>query len=338
MNEYRSMLGIKSGKVLELKSGESSLAVCPDMGGRVFAEIGGLSVHRIDLDTVANPTKPFNMFGGNTLWPAPEGGKFGFNYKGDEWYVQPAINFQPFETVSADNKTVMIRKTAVLKNRLGVEVETVMKRCVEISDPAGILTGRATAASMAYTSVDTFEVMNELTTEYALIGAWSLEQFDTSPETVSFCAVADPESAINFDYYEHPGERIRYFEKGFTFRTDGGFASQIGIKKDAGAAFIGFYDLSKRLVCIRENLTPKAGLYFNIADNEQEMGPFSASDEYSIFNSDESMKLFELETIAPAHVKKGLLTGSELTSRTTFAIFDERGDVENLVRDLLGER
>ncbi len=45
------------------------------------------------------------------------------------------------------------------------------------------------------------------------------------------------------DFYEHPGDRIAYFDKGFTYKTDGLKRGQIGIKKAAGASLIGFHDI-----------------------------------------------------------------------------------------------
>ena len=65
------------------------------------------SIPRIDLAAVRQPDQPFNNFGGMNLWPAPEGGPFGFNYEGSRWYVQPAINVEPFTSfvVAITNRT-----------------------------------------------------------------------------------------------------------------------------------------------------------------------------------------------------------------------------------------
>jgi len=102
MDKYRELQKLKKGALLKIDREDCGLCLAPDMGGRVFAHVCGRTMHRIDLENAANPNQPFNNFGGGNFWPAPEGGKFGFNYYGDEWYVQKAINNQPFEVKSFD--------------------------------------------------------------------------------------------------------------------------------------------------------------------------------------------------------------------------------------------
>ena len=94
---------------------------------------GGISVHRIDLDCVAKPDRPFNNFGGGNFWRAQEGGRLGFNYCGSEWYVQECINKQQFEVVSHDAESAVISKRIVLLNRAGTVVETIMRWELRIS-------------------------------------------------------------------------------------------------------------------------------------------------------------------------------------------------------------
>jgi len=152
----------------------------------------------------------------------------------------------------------------------------------------------------------------------------------------NFCP--NPQAAINFDFYDHPGDRIEYYENGFTYRADGKRKGQIGIESTAGAALIGFIDRSRNLICLRENLGPNEGKYFNIADNDQPQGPFSAADNYSIFNSDETMLAFELETIGAAKIYANRLEGSELISATAFAIFKNPVCLEEFLEKHLGKK
>jgi hypothetical protein len=335
-NKLQQLRAMKEGSLLEFTDGPAGCVLCPDMGGRVFAEVCGLSVHRIDLECVARPDRPFNNYGGGNFWPAPEGGKFGFNYRGNEWYVQACINEQPFEVVSHDDESAVILKRVALVNRVGTAVESIMKRELTLlrSLPP-ILEGSRIEGFLAYQTVDSFEVLNPVTPDQALIGAWTLEQFEASESTVSFCQVENPEQAINYDFYEHPGDRITYLKHGFSYRTDGRRKGQIGIKREAAAPFIGFYDPSRRLLCTRENRSSDL-CYFNIADNDQPDGPYSAADNYSIFNSDPDMQAFELETVSGARIRNGLIEGSKLVSVTTFAVFENSRNLEDLVNQYLG--
>ncbi|MCC6442744.1 MAG: hypothetical protein IT210_04705, partial [Armatimonadetes bacterium] len=235
-SEFASLLSIKGDRCLRFARPDAALAVCPDMGGRVFAEVLGLSMHRIDLDCVSNPTRPFNNFGGGNFWPAPEGGKFGFNYCQDEWIVQKAINNEPFQVAQTGKNSACIEKRIVLANRAGTAIETTMRREVDILDELPRALRQCPIAGwLSYRTTDSFDVLSTVNVNEGLIAAWTLEQFDATQHTVAFCAVENPCEAINFDFYEHPGDRIAYFDKGFTYKTDGLKRGQIGIKKAAGA-------------------------------------------------------------------------------------------------------
>jgi hypothetical protein len=64
MTPYETLIDLLRGQVTELTTPTSRLAVCPTLGGRVFADIGGVCAHRLDLDNVAAPNRPFNNYGG----------------------------------------------------------------------------------------------------------------------------------------------------------------------------------------------------------------------------------------------------------------------------------
>ncbi len=331
MDRYDQLLAALHGVVIEKTTTHGRLAICPTLGGRVFAEVDGRFMHRLDLDAVINPSDEFNNYGGANFWPAPEGGNFGLNYRGDIWYVQQAINRQPFEITRQDSDWIGMTKSVRLLNRAGTMLEAEMSRRVAISHPTSLLDGLSPRALLAFTTIDTITVTNHVTVDEGLIACWTLEQFDASPHTMAFGIVAQPERAINYDFYAHPGERIRCYPRGFTYRTDGACRGQIGIACAAHPLGIGSIDIDKRMICLRESQSQSGGLYFNIADNDQPNGPYSAADCYSIFNSDPDMQGYELETIGPLFVRDKALESSELISKTTFAIMDNDVDLEQLV-------
>jgi hypothetical protein len=335
MNSYRQLLNIAPHIPVKCSEGSSSLALFPTLGGRVFAEVAGESVHRVDLSAARNPSADFNNYGGNNFWPAPEGGEFGFNYRGDEWYVQDAINLQPFKVDNRPDGCTMQKEVALL-NRHGIAINAIMQRELKTSPLPQILKGFNLKGFLSYTVHDLFKVTNKVDVSDALLTSWTLEQFDTSDSTVSFCKVANPEGAINFDFYNHPEGRILYKPGGFLYKTDGRRRGQIGVKLSSNAEFLGFYDLQKGLLVLRENLSAVGGLYFNIADNNQPEGAFSAADNYSIFNSDTDMSAFELETVGAANVDGGTLLGSQLTSRTSFAVFSDLSELKGFVIQHIG--
>jgi len=338
-NKYRDLAALKKESAVFFKTDSAECILCPDMGGRIFCECLGISLHRIDLDCAANPSDSFNNFGGDNFWPAPEGGEFGFNYRGNEWYVQPGINKQPFNVLKSGKESALIGKDINLLNRAGTSLEVSMQRDLHLlNKPPEFMREYPLKGFLSYSTTDSFKVSNPVSSDKALIAAWTLEQFEASDETLSFCVVPDSKAAINFDFYEHPGDKITYYEKGFTYRTDARRKGQIGIKTSAGACFIGFIDRSRNLICVRENLNPHDGIFFNIADNDQAQGPYSAADNYSIFNSDESMQAFELETVGGAQIQNNILKGSRLVSATSFAVFENTKNIDDFIDEHLGTR
>ncbi len=336
MNRFDELTGLVGDSSAMLVGDGGRAIVCPTLGGRVFAEIGGQSVHRIALDLVKAPADDFNNYGGCNFWPAPEGGKFGWNYKGDEWYVQDGINKQPFELVKSDAGSADVAKTTALVNRAGNKLDLRMTRRVELVGAPDVLRG-ASAKVFAFVTKDGIEMITPATRNDALLGVWTLEQFDACDTTVSFCKVRDSKTAINFDFYDPANDRIDYYSGGFTYRTDGLSTGQIGVKVGHKTEMIGFYNLSRKLLCIRQNVTSD-GLFFNIADNDQPEGPFSAADNYSIYNSGGGDRFYELETISGMRESEdGKITRSDMVSLTAFAIFDDTDSLQKFVTELIGE-
>jgi hypothetical protein len=336
MNNFQELIALQKhgGFIYENKNSRTVFA--PDLGARVFCELDGMRLHRLDIENIKKPDKPFNNYGGNNFWPAPEGGVFGFNYDGDQWRVQSAINNEPFMLTQTLPTSATAQKRTTLVNRKGTRIEVKIERIFSVASVSAILTAAKPAHVFAYLTEDSIDVLNPLKTEHGLISCWTLEQFDASQTTISFGAVDNPRSAINFDFYEHAGDRITYKPHGFFYKTDGQKTGQIGIRRESNARCIGFFDLARNLVCIREIIDPADGVYFNIADNSQPFGPYSAADNYSIFNGGAAQGFFEVETIGAAGIQDGVVSGSKLVSKTSFALFESREQVQKLIDDLIG--
>jgi hypothetical protein len=328
MNKFDELIKLKRGSGYLYAQDHARAFLAPDLGARVFVELDGLLQHRLDLENVKNPNKPFNNYGGNSFWPAPEGGRYGFNYKGDTWYVQPAINNEPFLLQSQCPTGATVFKKTVLENRNGIKLDVLMTRKFSVSNPSPVLHNLLPSKSFSYEVEDHIEVLNTVSSQDSLLACWTLEQFEANEFTHSFIKVPNPPYSINFDFYEDPRNKITYGSRGVFYKTDSKQRGQIGIKKEARPEYIGFYDLRRKLLCMREVLGDVSGIYFNIADNEQTQGPFSAADMYSIFNGQEDMGFFELETIAGADIQNEKLKGSRLISRTSFALFDSTEPIE----------
>jgi hypothetical protein len=336
MSNFQELLKLRRSKGCMFEKGGAKAFFAPELGARVFCELNGMSLHRLDIENVRKPDKPFNNYGGNNFWPAPEGGDMGFNYDGNTWRVQTAINNEPFVIKLRSKDSAVVEKRTALKNRKGTDIEVRMQRTFAVDTITDVLVRAKPVCGFSYTVEDAIEVLNKVKIHDALLACWTLEQFDASDTTFGFVKVESPENAINFDFYEEPREKITYKAGGFIYKTDGLKAGQIGVKTGSKAEFAGFYDLSRNLICIREIAEESKGIYFNIADNAQPNGPFSASDNYSIFNGSKEQGFFEIETIGAAKIQNETVLGSTLVSKTSFALFDSKEQVQKFIDNVIG--
>ena len=300
----------------ELENGAGSVLVCPNLQGRIFCQIQNELIHRLDATALAAPSPTeFNNLGGNSLWPAPAGGIFAFNYLpgSDAWVVQKGIGETPAKIVHRDGHSVVLEKQIDLTNRKGVHVETFYRRAVSVSS-AGT-PHYAGLAGLTYRTEDTFEPIGSYSAAEVLLAPWSLEQFPGGEGVTAFCKVLGPKTAINFDFYGLPEGRISYGDGFFTFALGGEPRHQIGVRMASSPRLIGALD-SKRSLLILRRTAPQTGVYFNIADNDQASGPYSAADLYSVFNGG-ALNFFELETIGAMQVVDDYVAMSTLVSETT---------------------
>ena len=287
----------------------------------------------------ANPhPEEFNNLGGNSLWPAPEGGDYAFNYlpeNPEKWLVQEGINSVCPEAVTAsgDGK-IKCSKLVNLRNRAGAALQLRMSREVELLDIASETAGYA-LTPLAYTSCDTIEYLTPQSPDTAPVAAWSLEQFPGCENITAFGRVSsgNAKNAVNDDFYGDPWPRLDFRGGQFTFRLGGAERLQIGISAAEKPEFIGAFDFERNLVIIRKTFD-LPGKRINIADNEQKNGIFSAQDMYSIFNGAE-LNFFELETIAPMDIDPytGKVKGSKLISETRF-FTGENDELKRFLRDI----
>jgi hypothetical protein len=301
--------------------------VAPGLQGRVICELENEMIHRFDRDIACNPVPgEFNNVGGNSLWPAPEGGEFGFNYhpETDEWYVQASINEQPAEIVHHFESEVMIARTIDLVARRGDIFKMRWSRVVEPLEVNN--SAESGVNAVGYRTLDAFEPMEDYAADTTPVAAWSLEQFPLGAGAIAFGRTEKKAAgSVNTDFYGDPEPRLAYSDEFFVFKLGGNERLQIGVKSVSEPQLIGSFDPDKLLLIIRRTDT-QDGRYVNIADNDQPDGPFSAADMYSVFNGGDELAFYELETIAPMQVKDGLFKGSFLPSETIIA----KGGYENL--------
>jgi len=328
-----NLLRAHDKNLVELPCGRGSVLIPPSLAGRIFCQLDGELVHRLDGPALKNPSPTdYDNLGGNSLWPAPEGGPFAFNYppNSEQWTVQDGIS-KAIPRVSLEGKNgVLVEKTIRLVNRKGICLNLMYRRSVTVPDAMPMPSGYA-LDGMCYRTVDAFEPLEGYPAQDVLLAPWSLEQFPGAEGIVAFGRVEDADDALNCDFYGDPGDRITWRGGCFAFRLGGSERHQIGVRVESLPRVIGALDAARSLLLLRKT-NPQRGRYFNIADNEQSGGPFSAADLYSIFNGGE-LGFYELETIGAMQEAEGALAHGEMVSET----FIVKGNADELKRYLFQE-
>ena len=300
-----------------LASGDGTIFLSPGMQGRIYCAVENELVSKLDFPLAANPTPDFNNIGGNSLWPAPEGGAYAYNYPHGEWTVQDGINKVKAEVESCTFSACVMKKHISLLNAKGVNVELDVRRETKVI-PLPATAAELGLKGTAYISSDSFTPTEEYSTNDVLLNAWTLEQFPGPDQVTAFGKFAKKDAKakeiINDDFYGDPLSRITFAGDLFLFALGGEDRLQIGVKKDCLPELIGSWDPKRNILIIRKTAIEK-GQYVNIADNDQKNGPFSTEDIFSVFNG-ASLGFYELETIAPMIVKDGKFISSTVVSET----------------------
>ena len=103
-----------------LASGDGTIFLSPGMQGRIYCAVEDELVSKLDFPLAANPTPDFNNICGTSLWPAPEGGAYAYNYPHGEWTVQDGINKVKAEVESCTSSACVMKKHISLLNAKGV--------------------------------------------------------------------------------------------------------------------------------------------------------------------------------------------------------------------------
>ena len=278
---------------------QGSIIVAPGLQGRIFCTIDGMMVHRLDAALLVNPhADQFNNFGGNSLWPAPEGGPFAFNYlPGGGWCVQEGVNktnmkvvrerglaprplavpvpfspgappspkkrgdrhrFQTAKSVPVPSLSVELAKKVKLINRRGTQVKLAFQRSI-LLHPDSVTVKIGKSTTINYCTTDTLEPLGKYSPDDALFAPWSLEQFPLSDDVIVFAKVSDPRTALNFDYYGTPAVTPIFGEKGLALRLGGPDKFQFGLKAQNRPQMIGALDRRREMLVLRAS--PAVGFH-----------------------------------------------------------------------------
>lgn len=321
-------------KVIELKDGNSAIALVPEWQGRIMTSTAageeGFSFGWINHDLIASGKKVphFNPFGGEErLWLGPEGGQFSIYFKqGEEfiynnWQVPDWLDTMPFEVVNQTDTSVLFALDAETSNYTGTNLKFRLEREVTLLKPDLIrnqlgldLTG---LNSVGYRSENKIinKGENAWVKETGLLSIWMLGMFNPSPSVVVVIPINPGDEKVmgppvNDNYFgKIPADRLKVTDNHIFFRADGKSRGKIGISPKRTGEIMGSYDAANNILTILVCRLPEGNYdYVNSAWQIQE-NPYSgdALNSYNdgpLEDGSQMGPFYELESSSPAAALK----------------------------------
>lgn len=317
-------------KVIELKTGNSSVAIVPEWQGRVMTSTSegdrGFSFGWINHDLISSGEKMqhINPFGGEErLWLGPEGGQYSiFFKKGDEfvyknWQTPDFLDTLPFEIKARTDSSVSFSHEAEIVNYSGTQFRLKIERDVKILSAEEILkqTGIDILGSncVAYRSEN--RLFNQGTDDWkketGLLSIWMLGMFNPSPAVIVIIPFRQgdeeqPGGVVNDNYFgKISGDRLKIAGTNVYFRADGKSRGKIGLSPSRATGTMGSYDFENNILTLLICKLPEAKTgYVNSAWQIQE-NPYSgdALNSYNdgpLEDGSQMGPFYELETSSPA--------------------------------------
>jgi hypothetical protein len=324
----------RHAKVIELKDGNSIVAIVPAWQGRVMTSTSegeaGFSFGWINHELISSGEKlpHINAYGGEErLWLGPEGGQYSiFFRKGDEfvydnWQTPDFLDTLPFEYTELTDTSVTFTHDAEIENYSGVTFNLGIEREITIIKPSRLpeLTGiDANGVNcVAYRSENRLinKGTNEWKKESGLLSIWMLGMFNPSPAVtvvIPFRQGSDEDLgiAVNDNYFGHiPPDRLKITGNTVFFRADGKSRGKIGIPPMRAKGLMGSYDFENNiltlLVCkLPEGRTDYVNSAWQIQDDPYSGDALNSYNDGPLEDGSQMGPFYELETSSPAAALK----------------------------------
>ena len=270
------LIDLKRTSSFVYEAAGARVVFAPDLGARVFCELDGLLLHRLDLENVRTPNRPFNNFGGNNFWPAPEGGQVRLQLRGR--HLARSAGHQRSALCDGRSRRLPARerrKRTTLKNRNGVAMDVVMQREFAVVQPSRLVADAATRQRLRlYGGRSTSTSRSRVSIDDALLACWTLEQFDASDATISFARVACPARGHQLRFLRSSGRPDRVRRR--VASSTGPTAANVARSGSGKASTPGSSDSSiwsARLLCVREIVGPPGRLVLQHRGQRSAAGP-----------------------------------------------------------------
>jgi hypothetical protein len=351
INQYGYNLNFlkKYVSVIELKKGNSAIALVPAWQGRVMTSTAdgdkGFSFGWINSKLIASGKilEHMNAFGGEErLWLGPEGGQFSIYFRKGEpftfekWQVPSWLDTEPFELVEKSDTSATFAKESMTENYSGTSLKFRIERKVtllsgkSLAEESGINTNGV--QYVAYRSSNRLinKGDSEWTIKTGMLSVWMLGMFNPSPSVVIVIPYNKGEETalgpvVNDSYFgKISPDRLKISDNHIFFRADGKSRGKIGLPPLRNKGVMGSYDSANNILTLLISDVP-AGIkeYVNSAWEIQK-DPFSgdAVNSYNdgpLEDGSQMGPFYELEASSPAAALKpgGQVEHSQITCHLT---------------------
>jgi hypothetical protein len=273
---------------VELINSDSRLIIVPEYQGRVMTStssgLKGFSYGWMNYDLISSKViqDHFNPYGGEErIWLGPEGGQFSLFFKKDttfslaNWFVPAALDKEPFNVESRDDRSVTLNKNLKLENFSGTIFNVEITRKVTLLTRDEIINSLGKIIDKSI-HVVAFQSENRLkntgnkswSRDGGALSVWMLSMLNPSSDvTVVLPFRVGDRGNIVSDYFgKIPENRLKVSENAVFFLADGKFRSKIGITPQRAVPVIGSYDAKNNILTLIEfSLSETAGEYVNSA-------------------------------------------------------------------------
>ncbi|MCX6260219.1 MAG: hypothetical protein NTY95_05190 [Bacteroidia bacterium] len=335
--------------VIELKSGNSSVAIVPGWQGRVMTStsegIHGFSFGWINHKLISSgeALTHINPYGGEErLWLGPEGGQYSIFFKeGDEfiydkWQTPAFLDTIPFRITAVSDSSASFSYHAEIENYSGTSLNLEINRQVTLLSGNQIM--KETGIDLkginfvAYRSENrlTNKGANEWKKESGLLSIWMLGMFIPSPAVMVVIPVRQGDEkelgvVVNDNYFGKISEdRLKISGSNIYFRADGKSRGKIGITPRRASGIMGSYDFENNiltlLICkLPEGKTEYVNSAWQIQDNPYSGDALNSYNDGPLEDRSQMGPFYELETSAPAAALKPgeSITHSQVTIHLT---------------------
>ncbi|MFH0842620.1 MAG: DUF6786 family protein [Bacteroidota bacterium] len=350
--------------VVELKSGNSAIALVPAWQGRVMTSTAdgdeGFSFGWINRGLIASAViQPhINAFGGEErLWLGPEGGQFSLYFKKgsrfvyDDWQTPDYMDTRPFEIEVLTDSSALFTCDVETENYSGTLFMFRLERNVVIlpGNELKKLTGveNTGVISVAYRSENTIinEGADEWILEKGLISIWMLGMFNPSPAVVVVIPFRQGDekvmgSPVNDNYFgKIAADRLKVTGSHIFFRADGKSRGKIGLPPLRATGIMGSFDSDNNiltlLICkLPEGETTYVNSAWEFQDNPYSGDAINSYNDGPLEDGSQMGPFYELETSSPAAALK---PGEKLThTQLTIHLTGDRASLNDVSVKVLG--